>query len=309
VRELIDAVAEAVTGDGSRMELAPAKINLALHVLSRRADGYHLLDSLVVFADFADVVSAVAAPTNGLGLTIDGQFGGELDLISQPHDNLVVRAAEALFRESGKKRMPSTQLVLTKRIPIAAGLGGGSSDAAATLRLLNRFWSVGLADSRLAEISVRLGADVPMCLGRKPAQARGIGERLTPVPGVPRLPIVLLNPSIPLSTARVFAQLRSAERPPLPQLPARFESVFAFVIWLRQTRNDLTEAARAETGLADQAVKALAADPDCLFARMSGSGATVFGIFPKLSNAEKAAERIRQKRPNWWAVACETYPS
>jgi 4-diphosphocytidyl-2-C-methyl-D-erythritol kinase len=309
VRELIDAVAEAVTGDGSRMELAPAKINLALHVLARRVDGYHLLDSLVVFADFADVVGAVAAPANGLGLTMDGQFGGELDLVSHPKDNLVIRAAEALFRESGKKRMPPTQLVLTKRIPIAAGLGGGSSDAAATLRLLNRFWSVGFDNSRLAKIAIRLGADVPMCLDPKPVLARGIGERLSPVFGMPRLPIVLLHPSIPLPTAKVFARLPPAERAPLPPLPARFESVIAFVIWLRQTRNDLTEAARAETGLAEQAVKTLAADPDCLFARMSGSGATAFGIFPKLSTAEKAAERIRQKRPNWWAVACETIPS
>jgi 4-diphosphocytidyl-2-C-methyl-D-erythritol kinase len=205
--------------------------------------------------------------------------------------------------------MPPTQLVLTKRIPIAAGLGAGSSDAAATLRLLNRFWSIGFDNIRLAQIGIRLGADVPMCLDPRPVLARGIGERLTPVAGIPRLPIVLLHPSIPLPTAKVFGRLASAERPPLPPMPARFESVFAFVIWLRQTRNDLTEAAKAETGLADQAVKALASDPDCLFARMSGSGATAFGIFPKLSTAEKAAERIRQKRPNWWAVACETTAS
>lgn len=309
MRELIDAVAEAVSG-GSGMELAPAKINLALHVLSRRPDGYHLLDSLVVFADFNDVVGAVGTRdrNGGLGLTIDGHFGGELSL-GHPDDNLVLRAAEALFREGGKRTMPPTQLVLTKRIPIAAGLGGGSSDAAATLRLLNRFWSVGFDASRLAKIGITLGADVPMCLSPRPVLARGIGEQLTPVAGMPRLPMVLVHPSIPLSTAKVFGRLPAAERKPLPPLPARFDSVFAFVIWLRQTRNDLTEAAKAETGLADQAVKALSSDPDCLFARMSGSGAAAFGIFPKLSTAEKAAERLRQKRPHWWATAVETIGS
>ncbi len=309
MRELIDAVAEAISGGGSGMESAPAKINLALHALSRRVDGYHTLDSLVAFADFADVVSAVPSRDDGLDLTIDGHFAGELDLVSHPRDNLVLRAAEALFRESGKKRMSATHLVLTKRIPIAAGLGGGSSDAAATLRLLNRFWSIGFDDARLAQIGVRLGADVPMCLNPRPVLARGIGDRLTPVTGLPRLPIVLVHPSIPLPTSAVYGRLQTAERAPLPPLPARFDSVFAFVIWLRQTRNDLTEAAKAETGLADQAVKALSSDPDCLFARMSGSGAVAFGIFPKLSTAEKALERLRQKRPNWWAVATETIGS
>jgi 4-diphosphocytidyl-2-C-methyl-D-erythritol kinase len=139
--------------------------------------------------------------------------------------------------------------------------------------------------------------------------AKGIGERLTPVTIMPRLPVVLVHPSIPLSTAKVYSRLEPAERTPLPPLPARFDSPIAFALWLRQTRNDLVEAARAETGLAEAATKALSADPGCLFARMSGSGAAAFGIFPKLSTAEKAAEKLRHKRPNWWVVAVETIGS
>lgn len=303
--QLVDTIAQALSG-GPGVEVAPAKINLALHVLSRRADGYHLIDSLAVFADFADLLSAVALPGERSELTLDGQFADELDLLSRPYDNLVMRAADSLRRLAGKRKLPSAHLVLTKRIPIAAGLGGGSADAAATLRLLNRYWALGLGNEKLAEAGLGLGADVPMCLSSKPLVARGIGERLTPVGGIPRLPLVLVNPSIPVSTARVYGRLEFGERTPLPPLPERFNSVIAFVIWLRQTRNDLRQPVKTITGLAERAEKALSADQECLFARMSGSGATAFGIFPKLSTAERAAERIRQKRPNWWVIATET---
>jgi 4-diphosphocytidyl-2-C-methyl-D-erythritol kinase len=309
LRELVDAVAQAVSDGDPSLELAPAKINLALHVVSRRSDGYHLIDSLVVFADYNDTVRAVPSHGRLLEISLDGHFGDELDLLSHSRDNLVIRAAEALFSEAGKRRVPSTHLVLTKRIPIAAGLGGGSADAAATLRLLNRYWRLGIDDGRLARIGLGLGADVPMCLMPQPVIARGIGERLMPLVGIPPLPIVLAHPSIPLSTASVYRRLVPAERPPLPPMPARFDSVIAFAIWLRQTRNDLVEPARAETGLADAATRALSSDPDCLFARMSGSGATAFGIFPKLSSAVRAAEKLRQKRPNWWVAAVETIGS
>lgn len=301
--ELADAVAQALTS-GTGVETAPAKVNLTLHVLSRRGDGYHNIESLTVFPEFADLVSAVPSPRGQTDLTLDGEFAGELELLSRPRDNLVMRAAEALTRASGKRLRP-VHLVLTKRIPIAAGLGGGSADAAATLRLLNRHWRLSLKDERLVKIGVDLGADVPMCLGSRPVIATGIGERMAPAVGIPNLPLVLVNPSIPLSTAAVFHQLESGERSPMPPMPTKFTSLFAFVIWLRQTRNDLSQPARAVTGLAERAVKALSSDPECLFARMSGSGATAFGIFAKLAHAERAAERIRLKRPNWWVVATE----
>lgn len=308
MRELVDAVAQAVSDPGA-VEIAPAKINLALHVLARRLDGYHQIDSLAVFAEHSDLVSAFAPANGGSGLTLDGEFAEELELLGRTHDNLALRAAEELRTVGGRRARKPVQLVLTKRIPIAAGLGGGSADAAATLRLLNRRWRLKLGDERLAEIGLPLGADIPMCVMSKPVIAKGIGERLTPVAGIPRLPILLVNPSIPLSSAAVYRNLDKGERSPLPPLPASFNSVIAFVIWLRQTRNDLAKPARTLTGLAAQVVKVLSADPECLFARMSGSGPTAFGIFPKLSTAERAAARIRQKRPNWWVVATETIGS
>lgn len=298
-----------MAADPATPELGPAKINLALHVPSRRTDGYHELDSLVVFADFSDTVRAIPGRDGPPELLLSGPLANELDLLSRPRDNLVLRAASALVREAGERRLPSVRLELTKRIPIAAGLGGGSADAAAALRLLNRYWELGIPESRLAEIGLELGADVPMCLSSKPVLARGIGERLTPLSGMPRLPLVLIHPSIPVSTEAVFAKLEPRERSGLPALPERFNSVIAFTIWLRQTRNDLVDPVRSVTGLAATATKALSSDPDCLFARMSGSGASVFGIFPKLSTAERAAERIRHKRPNWWVVVTETFGS
>lgn len=299
----MDAVAQALTNDAG-VETAPAKVNLALHVLSLRSDGYHEIESLSVFPQFGDLVSAVASPNGKIGLTLDGEYADELDLLIRPRDNLAIRAAEALQRASGK-RLPPVELVLTKRIPIAAGLGGGSADAAATLRLLRRHWDLGIADERLAKIGLGLGADVPMCVESRPLVATGIGEHLAPASGIPDLPLVLVNPNIPLSTASVYRELKGPYGSPMLPRPAKFRSVIAFVIWLRQTRNDLSEPAKAVTGLAEQAVKALSSDPECLLARMSGSGATAFGIFAKLSTAERAAKRLRLKRPNWWVVATE----
>lgn len=307
MHDFADAVAQALS-DGTGVEAAPAKINLTLHVLSRRLDGYHNIESLCVFPHLGDLVSAVLSPHGQTGLTLDGEFANELDLLSRPRDNLVLKAAEALRIASGKRLRP-LQIVLTKSIPIAAGLGGGSADAAATLRLLNRQWALKLPDERLARIALELGADVPMCLASRPVVATGVGERLSPAAGIPSLPLVLVNPSIPLSTAAVFRQLENGEGSPMRPMPARFSSVIEFAIWLRQTRNDLSEPAKAVTGLAERAVKALSADPECLFARMSGSGATAFGIFAKMSYAERAAERIRLKRPNWWVTATETSAS
>lgn len=307
MHDFADAVAQALS-DGTGIEAAPAKINLTLHVLSRRSDGYHNIESLCVFSHFGDFVSAVPSPHSQTGLTLDGEFADEVDLLSRPRDNLVLKAGEALRLASGKKVRP-VQVVLTKSIPIAAGLGGGSADAAATLRLLNRLWDLNLGEEPLARIALELGADVPMCLASRPVVATGIGERLSPAAGIPSLPLVLANPSIPLSTAAVFRQLESAERTPMPPMPTRFSSVIEFVIWLRQTRNDLSEPSKAVTGLTERVVKTLSADPQCLFARMSGSGATAFGIFAKMSDAERAAERIQVKRPEWWVTATETSAS
>lgn len=309
MRELIDAVARAISEEAPREEIAATKINLALHVVSRRADGYHLIDSLVAFTEFADSLSAAPSPSDRLELALEGPFADELELLNRPARNLVMRAAKALLEATYKRGVYSAQITLTKRIPIAAGLGGGSADAAGALRLLNRYWELELSDAKLTEIGLRLGADIPMCLMSKPVIARGIGEQLTQANAIPSLPLVLVNPCIPLSTAEVYARLENTERSALPPLPGRFSSMMSFVIWLRQTRNDLREPAKALTGLVEEAIKALSSESDCVFAQMSGSGATAFGIFPKLSTAEQAADQIRRKRPNWWVVATETIGS
>jgi 4-diphosphocytidyl-2-C-methyl-D-erythritol kinase len=306
VDRITEAIGRAVGAAGDGAELARAKVNLALHVTGRRTDGYHLIESLVVFAEHADVVGVAQSGSRRMGLSVKGPFADALAEVTEPQDNLVIRAADDLAREMASHRPRPAKLVLTKRIPVAAGLGGGSADAAATLRLLGREWHFRGKDAGLAEIGLRLGADVPMCLASTPLIARGIGERIEPVAGVPPVPIVLARPPVVVRTPAVFARLGGGERPPLPRLPQRFGSILDLVFWLRQTRNDLEEPAGEVEKAARAAVSLLRADPDCMFARMSGSGAAAFGIFVSLAAAERAAERLAAARPTWWVTATMT---
>ncbi len=305
----MDQVARAiedVTGAGNA-ELARAKINLALHVGAERSDGYHDLESLVVFADIADVVTArPPAPGDaGASLDVTGPYAELLAETTTPAANLALRAAQAIAAYASR-RLPPVRLGLTKRIPVAGGLGGGSADAAATLRLLDRIWGLGLAPETLSGIGARLGADVPMCLVSAPLIARGIGEKVTPVANIPALAVVLAHPGIGMPTGAVFAGLGQEARSPLPALPQRFNSILDLVHWLRQTRNDLIDPARVVSRKATAAAKALANDADCLFARMSGSGAGAFGIFNSPAAAERAAGRLTAAKPDWWVAATMT---
>ncbi len=308
--DIAQAIENAIGEGASGSELACAKINLALHVTGRRTDGYHQIETLVVFADYADVVSAQASTDGRMRLTVKGPLAAKL-ADTAPNDNLAIRAASELMRapDGRQGKLPATKLVLTKRIPVAAGLGGGSADAAAALRLLNREWRLKLSEDALARIALRLGADVPMCLMSKPLVAKGIGERITPVKGMPAMPIVLANPSVVIPTASVFAKLSVEERSPLPPLPRKFGSLLEVIFWLRQARNDLAEPAAQVSKAGGAAAKALMRDPDCLFARMSGSGAAAFGIFASMDAAERAAERLRDAKPNWWVTAAMTLAS
>jgi 4-diphosphocytidyl-2-C-methyl-D-erythritol kinase len=284
-------------------ELAHAKINLALHVTGRRSDGYHSLSSLVVFADCADTVGV--ARTVGTGLSAEGPLADELTRTTRQDDNLVMRAA-ARLAATMPASPPATRLVLTKCLPVAAGIGGGSADAAATLRLLDRHWQLNLGAGRLAEIGINIGADVPMCLAARPLLAEGIGERIELRPGIPALPIVLAHPAVPMPTKAVFARLPHAALAPIPPMPRRFGSLADFVAWLAGLRNDLSGPAAAENPLARTVVEVLAAEPGCMLARMSGSGASAFGIFPDRAAAERAAGGIRMRRPDWWVTAATT---
>lgn len=268
-------------------EAAPAKLNLCLHVTGRRADGYHLLDSLVVFADVADRVSA--APGRGLTLAVTGPEAA--DLAAEP-DNLVLRAARSMG-------VTEAALVLEKHLPLASGIGGGSADAAATLRALARLTGHGLPS---AEEVLQLGADVPVCLAGRPARMTGIGETLAPLPPLPPLWCVLVNPRVAVPTPQVFSALTSRDNPPLPDLPpAALVSAKAFAAWLAaDTRNDLVAPAHKVAPILAAVQSALAAAPDCLFARMSGSGGTHFGLYATEAAAKAAGSALSAAHPGWW---------
>jgi 4-diphosphocytidyl-2-C-methyl-D-erythritol kinase len=278
-----------VTGRGSctAAELAAAKVNLALHVTGRRPDGLHLLDSLVVFPRLGDRLEA--EPAAGLSLAIDGPFAQELGAGS---DNLVLRAA-ALLRPAGR----GAALRLTKSLPVASGIGGGSADAAAALRLLARLWQVRLP---APEAVLRLGADVPACLAGRPCRMSGVGERLEPV-ALPAFWLVLANPGAPLATAAVFAGLGARANPALSE-PA-WADLDALVAWLAAQRNDLEPAAVALAPAIAETLAALGAQPGCRLARMSGSGATCFALFADEAPALAAADALRRARPGWWVAA------
>lgn len=268
-------------------EPAPAKVNLYLHVTGRRPDGYHELDSLAVFAAAGDALSA--EPADGLTLDIEGPFANAL--AAEP-ENLVLRAARALAEAAG---VPArARLTLSKNLPVASGIGGGSADAAAALRVLGRLWGVAVAPS----IAERLGADVPVCLTGQPARMRGIGEVLAPAPRLPPCGIVLLNPGIAVATADVFRARQGPFSAPA-ELPDGWVDATSLAADLARWRNDLETPAIVLCPAIGEALSRLRAQSGCLIARMSGSGATCYGLFATATNAAEAAKRL--EAPGWWA--------
>jgi 4-diphosphocytidyl-2-C-methyl-D-erythritol kinase len=263
-------------------------VNLALHVLGRRGDGYHLLDSLVAFAGVGDVLHA--APADSLTLAVTGPFAPALRV--EP-DNLVLRAARALAKVAGVA--PRAALVLEKHLPVAAGIGGGSADAAAALRLLARLWQVPPAD---AELALSLGADVPVCLAGRPAHMSGVGEVLAPAPRLPPCGLLLVNPGVAVATPAVFRARTGAFSAPLA-LPEGWADAAAMAADLARLSNDLEPPAVALEPAIGEVLGALRALPGALLARMSGSGATCFALFASAGEARAAAGRIA--RPGWWA--------
>lgn len=277
------------------MRRAAAKINLALHVVGRRADGYHLLDSLAVFADVGDRVTL--APAEGLDLAVSGRFAAHAP--ADPTD-LSWRAAEAFFAHVG--RPLSAAIRVEKELPAGAGLGGGSADAAAVLAGLNELCDTGVAPETLRAIGLRLGADVPMCLAGRALRAGGVGEEIDFVGGWPPLPMVLVWPARGVSTAAVFKALERRDNPPLTKPPAGGTPA-DIALWLAGCRNDLEAPARAVAPEIDAVLKALRATPACLLARMSGSGSACFGLYSDLAAAEAAAATIAAAEPAWWVRA------
>lgn len=280
---------------------APAKVNLFLHVGPLAADGYHPLASLMVFADVGDTVAVQAAEAPEFQVT--GPFG---HLIEQGPDNLVVQAARALF-EHVKGPQPPFRLLLDKQLPVAAGLGGGSSDAGATLRLLNSALDLAIQDEMLTAIAARLGADGPVCLWGKSAVARGRGDRLSAPPTFAPIDAVLVNPRVPSSTGAVYRAYDEAGAPggdDLPPLPDAFESPEEMAAILSWCRNDLEAPAVRLAPAIGEVLEILRAEPETLLARMSGSGATCFALCAGDIEAEGLAERLQSMRPDWWVKRC-----
>ncbi|PHK93149.1 4-(cytidine 5'-diphospho)-2-C-methyl-D-erythritol kinase [Pseudoroseomonas rhizosphaerae] len=279
--------------DTALAETAPAKINLHLHVVGRRADGYHLLDSLAAFAGAADALRY--RPGGPLALALEGPEAGAL--AAEP-DNLVLRAARLLAEAAG--RAPGGTLVLEKHLPVASGIGGGSADAAAALRLLSRAWGLGWETARLAPLAARLGADVPVCLDSRAARMGGVGERLSAAPALPPAGLVLANPRVPLATPAVF-RARQEMRPggfsAEAALPAAWADAGAMARDLAACGNDLEAPAIALCPAVADVLAALRALPGCLLARMSGSGATCFGLFETPAAAAGAARHLPSA---WW---------
>ena len=279
-------------------ESAPAKVNLALHVVGRRPDFYHDLESLVVFADLSDELEAAAAP--GDTLNVIGPFAGA---IGSGETNLVLRAVAA-FRERWPGRVASgLALTLRKNLPVAAGLGGGSADAAAALRLMASLASSPVPASDLAELAARLGADVPVCLVSRPCLMRGVGDIVTPLQDFPLCHLVLVNPLVPVVTADVFRRLKIHDNPGLPELPSPLTRPAQLGIWLEETRNDLEAPAIGLVRPIGDLIERLRMTPGCILARMSGSGATVFGLFGSSAQAHQAAHDLRAALPGYWVAA------
>ena len=278
---------------GRLSEAAPAKINLYLHVTGRRADGYHRLDSLVAFAGICDVLYAELAETPSLGVA--GPFAAGL---ADEADNLVLRAARALAAEAGVTT--GARLELEKHLPVASGIGGGSADAAAALRLLCRLWQVTPEPPVLARLAAQLGADVPVCLVGRPSRMGGIGDMLEPAPALPECGIALVNPGVSLATADVF-RARQGAWSMAGGLPAGWPDAATMAADLRKLRNDLEPAAIALRPVIAEVIAGLAATPNCLLARMSGSGATCFGLYPDVDAAERAVAGL--PRSGWWSWA------
>jgi len=273
---------------------APAKLNLFLHVTGRRPDGFHLLESLIVFTEFGDTLEFEAA--DELFLHITGPLAHSLNA----HDNLVFKAAHLLREHAGVKS--GAKITLHKHIPIGAGLGGGSSDAAAALRGLEQLWGLKLGESDRLQLAMQLGSDVPVCLNAKPGWVSGVGENVQPVAVSGGAWVVLANPGVPLATADVFRRFSERFAETSSPFPESIDSVAYMLRFLKPMRNALEAPAMELLPVIGEVLAALRAT-GCGLARMSGSGATCFGLYEKSGEAQAAAREIERLHPEWFVKA------
>ncbi len=275
---------------------APAKINLNLYITARRSDGYHTLNSYVTFADVGDVVEIT--PNDQLRFEITGQFAKSFNGLDRFENNLVVRAALGLTKLVNKQ--PNVKIMLEKNLPLGAGLGGGSADAAAVVWGLLRYWDIAVRDvERLDAFLLSLGADIPVCFASCDAHVRGIGDVIGNAPLLPEIPIVLIHPNKHCDTARIFSAITQYNPDP-PPLPRYFEDRDACFDYLMRGENMMQHAAIALIPEIQSALNALQAHMGCRFVRMSGSGSACFGIFEDEQTAQIAAHDLAQHNPDWW---------
>ncbi|MBX2831849.1 MAG: 4-(cytidine 5'-diphospho)-2-C-methyl-D-erythritol kinase [Rhodospirillales bacterium] len=286
-------------------EQAPAKINLFLHVTGKRDDGYHLLESLVCFTSVGDVLTGELREDGVITLNITGPMGKALTH-EDTNDNLVMQAARMLQNETGTDL--GADLTLDKRLPVASGIGGGSADAAAAIRLLCDMWKLDLDHQALSRIALSLGADVPVCLHGQTCLMSGIGDELTDLADLPPIPMLLINPGKAVSTPEIFKarEDEAFSQSGLWDTRQQFNSGAALADALSECGNDLTLSATSILPEICDVLNALAREEGCLLARMSGSGATCFGIYDTSEQAEQAANAIAQSYPDWWISATET---
>lgn len=279
--------------------LAPAKINLYLHITGRLDNGYHTLDSLVGFVDIGDIISL--KPANDFNFTVSGPFAKNFstkELDSSPNSsNLAVRAVWLLA--NALKKTPDFEVHLTKNLPMGAGIGGGSSDAATVLWALIEHWQKSPEQDILEKIMLELGADVPVCLDCSPKYISGIGEKLTPTEQIPECPAVLIFPGKHCPTPQIFQRF-NASFETLKSRPKSFQNTDDMRLFLSQQKNQLTSAAIELVPEIQNALNALSTSKHCLLSRMSGSGSTCFGLFNDMDNAHKAAKIISDENPDWW---------
>ncbi|MBO6899942.1 MAG: 4-(cytidine 5'-diphospho)-2-C-methyl-D-erythritol kinase [Rhizobiaceae bacterium] len=277
--------------------LAAAKLNLALHVTGRRADGYHLLESLVAFADFGDEVTVEPAETDEF--VVRGPYASWVPI---DDSNLVIAARDFLRDLLPGGDTPPVRISLDKRLPVASGVGGGSSDAAAAIKALIVLWGARVDEWKLAAAAVSLGADLPMCLVERPLIARGIGDEIEPLPTLPCVHAVLVNPGAQISTPEVFGALEKHDNDPLPDWPGA-NGALELARALTGLRNDLQRPAIEQCPAISDVLEALRANGAEL-SRMSGSGATCFGIFDGPGPAFAAADVIGKREPGWFVEPC-----
>lgn len=282
-------------------ETAWAKINLALHVVGARADGYHNLESLVVFSEFGDHLDITQATADHL--TLSGPFAKDLTPTGPETSTNLVLDTLAKFRAQYRDILPAgLHIHLEKNLPIASGIGGGSADAAATLRLIACYTGTKISPQQFAALAAEIGADVPMCLKAKTSLVTGIGTAITPLKAMPPLYLTLVNPLEALSTPAMFSALTHTDNQPLPPVKSSFANITDLEDWLSQTRNDLQAPAQKTAPAISQIVDHLANTKANILARMSGSGATVFGLYASEADAQNAAQKIKSENKAWWVI-------